>query len=109
MRVTRHAGKAFELEMLEPRMKDFGLNPEEYWWYLDLRRFGGSALTDEIEVPKSGIGDDIPVTYVPARNLIFLSLTLGWAEPLGALFVPGIRDIEGRDGAGLAARAARTT
>ena len=51
---------------------------------LDLRRFGGSALTDNIAVPKGGLGDEIPVTYVPARNLIFLSLTLGWAEPLGA-------------------------
>ncbi len=51
---------------------------------LDLRQFGGSALTDEIDVPKTGVGDDIPVTYVPARNLIFLSLTLGWAEAIGA-------------------------
>ncbi|MCK9540643.1 MAG: 7-cyano-7-deazaguanine synthase QueC [Novosphingobium sp.] len=51
---------------------------------LDLRRFGGSALTDDIDVPKSGVGDDIPVTYVPARNLVFLSLTLAWAETLGA-------------------------
>ena len=51
---------------------------------LDLRRFGGSALTDDIDVPKHGVGADIPVTYVPARNLIFLSLTLGWAEALGA-------------------------
>ncbi|MEP3227428.1 MAG: 7-cyano-7-deazaguanine synthase QueC [Parasphingorhabdus sp.] len=47
---------------------------------LDLSRFGGSALTDDINVPKSGVSDDIPVTYVPARNLIFLSLTLGLAE-----------------------------
>lgn len=47
---------------------------------LDLRRFGGSALTADIDVPKSGVGSDIPVTYVPARNLIFLSLTLGLAE-----------------------------
>lgn len=47
---------------------------------LDLRRFGGSALTDDIDVPKDGVGADIPVTYVPARNLIFLSLTLGLAE-----------------------------
>ena len=47
---------------------------------LDLSRFGGSALTADIDVPKSGLGDDIPVTYVPARNLIFLSLTLGLAE-----------------------------
>jgi 7-cyano-7-deazaguanine synthase len=51
---------------------------------LDLTRFGGSALTDDIAVPKEGVGPDIPVTYVPARNLIFLALTLGWAEPLGA-------------------------
>ena len=47
---------------------------------LDLSRFGGSALTADIDVPKDGVGDDIPVTYVPARNLIFLSLTLGLAE-----------------------------
>ena len=51
---------------------------------LDLRRFGGSALTDEIEVPKGGVGADIPVTYVPARNLVFLSLTLAWAEAIVA-------------------------
>ncbi|MGD9663865.1 MAG: 7-cyano-7-deazaguanine synthase QueC [Novosphingobium sp.] len=51
---------------------------------LDLRQFGGSALTDDIAVPKSGVGEDIPVTYVPARNLVFLSLTLAWAEALGA-------------------------
>jgi len=51
---------------------------------LDLSRFGGSALTADIDVPKSGVGDDIPVTYVPARNLIFLSLTLGLAEARGA-------------------------
>ena len=51
---------------------------------LDLRAFGGSALTDDIEVPKDGVGPDIPVTYVPARNLVFLSLTLAWAEAIGA-------------------------
>ena len=51
---------------------------------LDLRQFGGSALTDDIAVPKAGVGPDIPVTYVPARNLVFLSLTLAWAEALGA-------------------------
>lgn len=50
---------------------------------LDLRQFGGSALTDDIAVPKDGLGPDIPVTYVPARNLVFLSLTLAWAESLG--------------------------
>jgi 7-cyano-7-deazaguanine synthase len=51
---------------------------------LDLRAFGGSALTDDIAVPKGGVGVDIPVTYVPARNTIFLSLALGWAEAAGA-------------------------
>ncbi len=51
---------------------------------LDLSRFGGSALTDDIAVPKSGVTNDIPVTYVPARNLIFLSLTLGLAEARNA-------------------------
>jgi 7-cyano-7-deazaguanine synthase len=51
---------------------------------LDLRRFGGSALTDDIAVPKQGVGEGIPVTYVPARNTIFLSVALGWAEALGA-------------------------
>lgn len=51
---------------------------------LDLSRFGGSALTADIDVPKSGVTDDIPVTYVPARNLIFLSLTLGLAEARNA-------------------------
>lgn len=51
---------------------------------LDLRQFGGSALTDDIAVPKDGVGPGIPVTYVPARNLVFLSLTLAWAEALSA-------------------------
>ncbi len=51
---------------------------------LDLRAFGGSALTDHIEVPKEGVGSGIPVTYVPARNTIFLSLALGLAEAVGA-------------------------
>jgi 7-cyano-7-deazaguanine synthase len=55
---------------------------------IDLRAVGGSALTDEIDVPKdraaSAMGDGIPVTYVPARNTIFLSFALGWAEVLGA-------------------------
>lgn len=55
---------------------------------LDLRGFGGSALTDDIEVPKGepSVSDPpaIPVTYVPARNTIFLSVALGWAEAAGA-------------------------
>ena len=51
---------------------------------LDLRAFGGSALTGDIEVPKDGVGEGIPATYVPARNTIFLSLALGLAEASGA-------------------------
>ena len=55
---------------------------------LDLRAFGGSALTDDIAVPKDRsddeMSDGIPITYVPARNTIFLSVALGWAEVLGA-------------------------
>lgn len=52
---------------------------------LDLRAIGGSALTDDsIQVPTSGAGDGIPVTYVPARNTIFLAIALGWAEVLRA-------------------------
>ncbi len=55
---------------------------------IDLRRLGGSALTDTIDVPKapnvSGIGDGIPVTYVPARNTIFLAFALAYAETIGS-------------------------
>ena len=55
---------------------------------LDLRSMGGSALTAEIDVPKdrqdSEMEHGIPITYVPARNTVFLSLALGWAEVLGA-------------------------
>ncbi|MFC1541247.1 7-cyano-7-deazaguanine synthase QueC [Candidatus Latescibacterota bacterium] len=55
---------------------------------IDLGKIGGSALTDSIDVPKgrksAEIADGIPVTYVPARNTIFLSYALGWAEVLGA-------------------------
>lgn len=52
---------------------------------IDLRPMGGSALTSDQEVPKGRqIDDEIPVTYVPARNTIFLSFALGWAEVLGA-------------------------
>jgi 7-cyano-7-deazaguanine synthase len=54
---------------------------------LDLRAFGGSALTSDVDVPKDGVGEGIPVTYVPARNTIFLSLALGLAE------ASGVRDI----------------
>lgn len=51
---------------------------------LDLRVFGGSALTADIPVPTTGVTADIPVTYVPARNLVFLALTTAFAETVGA-------------------------
>jgi 7-cyano-7-deazaguanine synthase len=51
---------------------------------IDLSRFGGSALTADIAVPKEGLAEGIPVTYVPARNTVFLSLALAWAEAMGA-------------------------
>ena len=51
---------------------------------LDLTVFGGSALTADIAVPKGGVEDGIPVTYVPARNLVFLALTTAFAETVAA-------------------------
>lgn len=51
---------------------------------INLRLFGGSALTDDLEVPKAGASDGIPITYVPARNTVFLSLALAWAEVLSS-------------------------
>jgi 7-cyano-7-deazaguanine synthase len=55
---------------------------------VDLRSFGGSALTSDMPIPKhrsaGAIGQGVPVTYVPARNTVFLSLALAWAETLGA-------------------------
>jgi 7-cyano-7-deazaguanine synthase len=56
---------------------------------LDLRLFGGSALTGDLPVPKGGLTDDVPITYVPARNTILLSLALGWAEAAaaGAIYI----------------------
>ena len=54
---------------------------------LDLRAFGGSALTSDADVPKDGVQPGIPITYVPARNLVFLSLALAWAE------AEGVRDL----------------
>lgn len=66
---------------------------------IDLRQFGGSALTDEIDVPKGRsveeLGHGIPVTYVPARNTVFLSLALAWAETLdtGDIFI-GVNSLD---------------
>ncbi len=75
-----------ELEVAKENARAMGA-VEHLLVEFDLRRIGGSALTADIEVPKEGVGSDIPVTYVPARNTIFLSFALGWAEVLGAFDV----------------------
>jgi len=72
-----------ELEAAQRVAKAFGI--EHKIVDIDLRAFGGSALTADIAVPKDRpVEDTIPVTYVPARNTIFLSFALAWAEVLGA-------------------------
>lgn len=77
----------FELEAATRVASAFGVS-EHAVIDIDLRRFGGSALTDTIDVPKGAavehVGQPIPVTYVPARNTIFLSFALAWAETLDA-------------------------
>lgn len=61
---------------------------EHVFAQIDLRMFGGSALTTDLPVPKDralgGVGEGIPITYVPARNTIFLSFALAWAEVIGS-------------------------
>ena len=75
-----------ELEAAARVARQFGV-AEHRVIHIDLRQFGKSALTDDIAVPKdrdeSAMSADIPVTYVPARNTIFLSYALAWAEVLG--------------------------
>ncbi|MEO8003478.1 MAG: 7-cyano-7-deazaguanine synthase QueC [Betaproteobacteria bacterium] len=78
----RHAA---ELEAASTLAKALGARQHRVM-HLDLRPFGGSALTDaSIDVPTAGTSQRVPITYVPARNTIFLSLALAWAEVLGAL------------------------
>lgn len=73
-----------ELEAARRVAEDLGA-AEHRVFSLDLRQFGGSALTDEaIAVPQASPAAVIPVTYVPARNTVFLSLALAWAEVLQA-------------------------
>jgi len=87
--LTVHYGQrhAAELDAARRVAAAFGV-AEHKVLGLDLRAFGGSALTADIPVPKdrsdAAIGHGIPVTYVPARNTILLSLALAWAEVLGA-------------------------
>jgi len=78
---------SFELEAARRMAKSLGIAQHRVAT-IDLRVFGGSALTDDIDVPKSRTTAEmehgIPITYVPARNTIFLSFALAWAEVLGS-------------------------
>ncbi|MCI0363136.1 MAG: 7-cyano-7-deazaguanine synthase QueC [Phycisphaerales bacterium] len=87
-----------ELEAAEAVARQIGTASHTVF-SLNLRNFGGSALTDDIDVPKDrdpqAMSHGIPITYVPARNLIFLSIASGYAETLGArdLFI-GVNAID---------------
>ncbi|MEO6433984.1 MAG: 7-cyano-7-deazaguanine synthase QueC [Sphingomicrobium sp.] len=82
--LTIDYGQRHRIELESARIIAADLAKRHIVLQLDLRAFGGSALTADIAVPKDGVGDGIPVTYVPARNTIFLSLALGLAEASGA-------------------------
>jgi 7-cyano-7-deazaguanine synthase len=81
-------GQRHQLELEAAKRVAASLGAQEHRIALiDLRVFGGSALTDDIAVPKereAGNANEIPITYVPARNTIFLSYALAWCEVLGA-------------------------
>jgi 7-cyano-7-deazaguanine synthase len=87
--LTFHYGQRHAAELNAARQVAKRLGIQDHMvMEIDLRAFGGSALTDDITVPKDTpldqIGQRIPATYVPARNTIFLAFALGWAEVLGA-------------------------
>jgi len=79
-------GQRHEVELEAARRVVAAVGAEEHIVFpIDLRLFGGSALTGDIDVPKDAVGaEGIPVTYVPARNTIFLAVALGLAEARGA-------------------------
>src|SRR5689334_13406525 len=79
-------GQRHEVELAAARRVVGLVGAEEHIVFpIDLRVFGGSALTGDIDVPKDAVGAaGIPVTYVPARNTIFLAVALGLAEARGA-------------------------
>ena len=94
--IARHAGRAchalsfvygqrHEIELAAARCVAAAMGVEEHIVFpIDLRLFGGSALTGDVAVPKDAVGaPGIPVTYVPARNTIFLAIALGYAEAHG--------------------------
>lgn len=78
-------GQRHAIELLKAKEVVKALGAKEHRTIsIDLGAFGGSALTDDIEVPKDGLAEGIPVTYVPARNTVFLSYALAYAEVAGA-------------------------
>ena len=87
--LTIDYGQRHRVEIDAARAIAAGLAERHIVLPMDLTGFGGSALTADIDVPKDGVEDGIPITYVPARNTVFLSLALAWAEAAGArdLFV----------------------
>ena len=87
--LTVDYGQRHRIEIEAAKRIAAGLCEQHIVLPLDLTGFGGSALTSDIAVPKGGVEEGIPVTYVPARNTVFLSLALAWAEAAGArdLFV----------------------
>lgn len=84
--LTFDYGQRHSLELDAARRVVASLGAERHIVFpIDLRAFGGSALTDDLEVPKGGSSEEeIPPTYVPARNTVFLSIALAWAEVLRA-------------------------
>ena len=86
--ITFRYGQRHELEINAARQIAEQFAVKQTTGEIDLRQFGGSALSDSIDVPKKEtadqIGDESPVTYVPARNTIFLSFAMAWAEVLGS-------------------------
>lgn len=79
-------GQRHRNELTASEKLAFAMGAEEHRVFkIDLRQWGGSALTDDtLDVPKDGVGKSVPVTYVPARNLVFLSLAASWGEVIGA-------------------------
>lgn len=79
-------GQRHRNELLASEKVSAALGAKEHRTFkLDLRQWGGSALTDDsLAVPKEGVGETVPITYVPARNLVFLSLATAWGEVIGA-------------------------
>jgi 7-cyano-7-deazaguanine synthase len=82
--LTVDYGQRHSVELEAAKRIAAELGAEHVVLKLDLTPFGGSALTSDIDVPKSGVGSGVPVTYVPARNTALLSLALAWAEAAGA-------------------------